>query len=109
MSDDRTLLVEYASGKKQKIAIPGDAKVTFSAVNPSSPGHYGNGYCVRIYKAKENQLAVLTGVTAFRDLSLKVQEQVTKSKTRTTAVVAADGRREETEYDESREWTTVEF
>lgn len=78
MAETRTLLIERDNGEHLMVTdIPADAKVTFSAVNPSQPGFRG-GYCVRIYTSKDNQLGVFTGVNAFRDLSLNVKKRSAK-------------------------------
>lgn len=87
--------------------IPADAKVTFSSVNPSSPGFRGN-YCVRIYTSKENQLAVFTDVSAFRDLSLNVRKRAKKVKATSKQRSGPNGHASRDECDVEYEWVDVE-
>ena len=108
MAETRTLLIERDNGEHLMVTdIPADAKVTFSAVNPSQPGFRG-GYCVRIYTSKDNQLGVFTGVNAFRDLSLNVKKRSAKIKATMQAESGPNGRSSldtsKTEY----EWVEVE-
>lgn len=67
----RTLLVEEANGKKFKITIPSDYKVTFGTAggNRAAGGSWG-GNQLRIYEAESKQRACFVGVQSFRDLSL---------------------------------------
>ncbi len=108
MAETRTLLIERDNGEHLMVTdIPADAKVTFSAVNPSQPGFRG-GYCVRIYTSKENQLGAFTGVNAFRDLSLNVKKRSARVKATKEAHSGPNGR---TSRDESKvrfEWVEVD-
>ncbi len=61
---------------KFRVTIPADAKVTFAKVNPQADRGYDQTYAIRIYKTENNQLAVFTGVTGFRDLSLAIEREV---------------------------------
>jgi hypothetical protein len=77
----RTLLV--LGEKTFKIVVPDDAKITFGPFSPPSPkGQWDDGAkkgTLRIYQGtKENVVAVFSGVTAFRDLSLGYSEEVVR-------------------------------
>lgn len=90
-AETRSILIEFNSGDAQIVeGIPGDAKITYTHMNPGGGGHYNNAPCVRIYRGSSggesgNQLAVFTDVKRFRDLSLSVKtRKVTRSETETT-------------------------
>ena len=86
MSDEmKAIIMERPEGKKRRIEIPVDYKITFGAVCPGSKysgsgGHLG--WCLRVYKSKENPVAVFTDVVSFREESLSVREQVTRSRSK---------------------------
>jgi hypothetical protein len=71
--------------KTFKVTVPDDAKITFGPWSP--PSRNKNGYenpdpagkkgTLRIYRGSEkNILAVFSGVTSFRDVSLDYSEMV---------------------------------
>lgn len=77
MTETRTLLVEEQNGKKFKITIPADYKVTFGSSNGNRgmTGAY-EGNQLRIYEAESKQRACFVGVKSFRDLSLELTRLV---------------------------------
>lgn len=79
-TETRTVYILRKAGWS-RLRIPADAKVTFGPLIPGqSPDRYaqGNekqaGYYLRVYKTKDQQLAVVPGVIEFRDSSVKLDE-----------------------------------
>lgn len=79
MDETKELLV-FGASNTYKITIPAEAKVTFGPFSPPTK-FGGGGYSdtkagtLRIYdRSKERMLAVFSGVTGFRDLSIKYEE-----------------------------------
>lgn len=104
----KSLLIERTNGEHLIVEdIPDDAKVTFSSVNPASPRGW-DGYCVRVYTGKDDQLAVFTGVAAFRNLALGVKRRVRKIKASADVKHGPNGRQERTEEDTAYGWESVE-
>lgn len=71
--------------KTFKIEIPDDAKITFGPFSPPRQGDanwMGSGKAVgtlRIYKGtKDNIVALFSGVSGFRDLTLEYSEMVAR-------------------------------
>jgi hypothetical protein len=89
--------------------IPATAKITFAKANPAEKGYGNNPMALRIYTSANNQLAVFLNVTDFRDLSLKVQERVTKSELNEEAERGPDGEYKKSDYHKTVEWKEVEF
>ena len=80
----RTLLV-FGDKKNFKVTVADDAKVTFGPWAPPKSGDRGYGNeesrrgTIRIYgRTKEDILAVFSGVTGFRDLSIGYAEEIAK-------------------------------
>lgn len=80
----RNILITKDDGKKFKITVPDDVKITFG---PWSPPSTGKGYryetdkvgTLRIYhKTKDNIIAMFAHVASFRDLSIGFAEEVAK-------------------------------
>jgi hypothetical protein len=83
----KTLLIE--GDKTFRVTVPDAARITFGPWSPpkADGGNYGRGDSartgtLRIYapgpKASESILAVFSGVTSFRDVSVKYAEMVTR-------------------------------
>lgn len=80
-----TYLLEMRNGDKKKISIPAHWKLTFGPLCPGSKdgGLNSTGAtALRLYDGT-NQKAVFTGVESFRDLSIGIEVEVTKSKQET--------------------------
>lgn len=83
MTDDTktTYLIEFTDGKRKKIKVPSDWKVTFGpvAVRKSTSLHkdYQNKMplALRFYESETKQRAIFTNVASFRDTSIEVQEE----------------------------------
>lgn len=107
----RTLLVQAA--KNFKITIPDGAKITFGPWSPQTENSkYGgtdkalNG-TLRIYETaaeKSSVLAVFSGVSGYRDLSLDYAEEVAKEEGATIWKTDKDGYQREDKVKRSSEW-----
>lgn len=77
MSKETTYLIEFKSGKRQKITVPSDWKVTFgpAAVGKSrtSPSDLKMPMALRFYENDKKQRAIFTDVKNFRDTSIKIE------------------------------------
>lgn len=104
--ETRTILVERTAGRYQRIeGIPKDAKITFSSVNPAAGrGFTHEGYCLRIYTSRENQLAVVTDVVSFRDLDLRFYDRKVKTEGDTITVRGPNGETHQEYLGKSYEW-----
>lgn len=77
--ETKTYLIEFASGKKQKVTVPEDWKVTFgpAAVGISKEARMTNKIplAIRFYEGNEKQRAIFTDVVNFRDMSIQIEEE----------------------------------
>ena len=87
----RAILIETRDGVKKVEGIPANAKITYGPVNPGKNTGYHENNCLRIYTAANNQLAVFLNVISFRDLSLTVWDQETRTDTEHTHVSSPSG------------------
>lgn len=85
MAAEETKQLLVFGEKTFKIEVPADAKITFAPFSPPTKDRHdwmSSGRAVgtlRIYKgSKENILAVFSGVTGFRDLSINYAEEVAR-------------------------------
>lgn len=84
---EKTLLLTMRDGTQKKITIPREWKVTFGPLVPGSKDasvNSGGATALRLWsgsKGSEVQHAVFTNVESFRDMSIRVMEQVTKTQT----------------------------
>jgi hypothetical protein len=68
--------------EKLKITVPSSWKVTFGPIVPGKSdnrrgyGAYEAPNCLRFYESNDKQRAIFTGVTGFRDLSIKVEKMI---------------------------------
>lgn len=76
-----TYLINMKDGSRQKITCPTDWAVTFGPLTPGSKDS-NNGYHGLALRIRDGvrQKAVFTGVESFRDMSLQIEEEITKSK-----------------------------
>lgn len=111
----RTLLVFKDSGKKFRITIPDDSKITFGPFSPPARdnGRGGGGFgsperavgTLRIYQgSKENILAVFAGVRGFRDLSVEYEEEIAVEEGATIWKSDQHGYSREEKVSRSSEW-----
>jgi len=95
-----------------KISIPDDSKVTFGPWSPPSPNSkYTSDKTLvgtlRVYKGSkttENILAVFSGVTGFRELSLEYSEQIAKEEGATIWKSDNNGYSRQENVSRSYEW-----
>ena len=59
------------------IEVPSTYKLTFSAVNPTSPQNYRDGFCLRVWEG-EKLRAVFNNVLRFRDMAIPYAKKVSK-------------------------------
>lgn len=101
--------------KTFKITVPDDAKITFGPWSPPSAGKEayhspeGKRGTLRIYKGTEkNVLAVFSGVTGFRDLTLEYSEEVAKEEGATIWKSDQNGYEREEKRSLRKEWVEPE-
>lgn len=92
-----------------KISIPDDSKVTFGPWSPPSPNSKYTSLVgtLRVYKGSkttENILAVFSGVTGFRELSLEYSEQIAKEEGATIWKSDNNGYSRQENVSRSYEW-----
>ena len=96
--------------KTFKITVPDDAKITFG---PWSPQEASSKYAatdralvgtLRIYKTEKEVMAVFSGVSGFRDLSLEYSEEVAKEEGATIWKSDQNGYEREEKVKRSKEW-----
>jgi hypothetical protein len=79
-----TYLLNMKDGTRQKITCPTEWTVTFGPLTPgtkdSNNGHFGIALRIR---DGQRQKAVFTGVESFRDMSMAIETEVTKTKEET--------------------------
>jgi hypothetical protein len=85
-AEKRTYLLEMSDGTRKKVTVPAAWKVTFDAFQPGSLSGSSQAHAptIRFYEgSKENQRAVITGVQAFRDMSIGIEEEIVKTQEET--------------------------
>lgn len=84
-AEQKTLLMLCAGGTKRKVTIPADYKITFGSIasKPDQLSRYdgARGWCLRIYDGTMVK-AVFTDVISFREESIAVQVQVTRTESK---------------------------
>ena len=109
MSNEKTYLIEFENGKRQKITVPDDWKVTFG---PAARGiNKGSGVsrhqmplALRFYESATKQRAIFTDVVSFRDVSIKIEEERVNTQTK-DGFIECDGARKATTFQAtSKEW-----
>lgn len=82
--DTTTYMVEMKDGTRKKLTVPSSWKVTFGSPVPGKPGTSGYNsrdvLCLRFYE-KSTQRACIVGVAAFRDTSIKIEEEIIDTRT----------------------------
>lgn len=111
----KTLLV--FGEKTFKITVPANSKITFG---PWSPYTKKTGYAVdmseralsgtiRIYDASKNVIAVFSGVTGYRDVSLDYTEQVAREEGAVIWKSDQNGYEREDKRTMAKEWVTPQL
>lgn len=108
-------LIEFEDGKKRKITVPDDWKVTFGPAfvgkdtNRPTGQRYKVPMAIRFYKSKDNQRAIFTNVVGFRDLSIPIEEEVTHTKEK-QGYTEVDGKRKATSFQvKVKEWVNPDI
>jgi hypothetical protein len=109
----RTLLVSRDSDRDFRITIPDDAKITFGPWSPPkgteryTVGEKALGGTLRVYDGRgsgASVIAVFSGVTGYRDLSLDYEEKVVVEEGSTVWKNDATGYRREDKLRRKADW-----
>lgn len=91
---DVVYLLQMEDGSQKKVTVPGDWKVTFGPLTPGQKGEPSHGAkALRFWTGKDRQRAVFTGVASFRDMSIPVEEKITKTQAETYYKGEGDNRK----------------
>lgn len=110
----RTLLVEKTDGKKFRIQVPDDAKVTFGPWSPPTMSKYGGesrsmAGTLRIYQgSKENIIGCFTDVKGFRENGLAYEEEVVREEVSSIWKSDEHGYVRETKAQAAKQWVAAE-
>lgn len=86
-----TYLFLMDDNSERKVTVPADWNVTFGALIPGSQSNAGR-IALRIWKGKQ-QKAVFEGVKGFRDMSIPIEEKITKTQAETYYKGEGDNRK----------------
>lgn len=87
-----TYFVERKTGMHQQVTVPSSWKVTFGPQNPGVKGTGPTGEpCLRFYESANQQRMVITGVSSFRDMAIRIQEKRTSVKQESFRKDSPDG------------------
>lgn len=104
IEDMTTYILEMRSGNRKKITVPSAWKVTFGLFAPGSNGNAGKS-ALRFYQgSKENQRAVFMEVESFRDMSIALEEEVTKTQDEILSKDTPEGRKQFVVSASVKEW-----
>ena len=107
--------------KTFKIRVPDDSRITFGPWSPPSVGEKSNystteralAGTLRVYQGKtktsEDVIAVFSGVTGFRDLSLGYAEEVAREEGATIWKDDEEGYVRESKVSKKKTWITPEL
>ena len=107
--------------KTFKIRVPDDSRITFGPWSPPSVGEKSNystteralAGTLRVYQGKtktsEDVIAVFSGVTGFRDLSLGYAEEVAREEGATIWKDDEEGYVRESKVSSKKAWITPEL
>lgn len=99
-----TYIIEMRDGSRKKITVPSAWKVTFGLFAPGSQGNAGKS-ALRFYEgSKENQRAVFQDVEAFRDMSIQLEEEITKTQDEILSKETPEGRKQFVVQASIKEW-----
>lgn len=99
-----TYIIEMRDGTRKKITVPTAWKVTFGLFAPGSNGNAGKS-ALRFYEgSKENQRAVFQDVEAFRDMSIVLEEEITKTQDEVLSKETPEGRKQFVVQASIKEW-----
>lgn len=104
-----TYLIEHENGIKRKITVPESWKVTFG---PAVKGNRANSnphgpkmpMALRFYESDTKQRAIFTDVVSFRDMSIKIEEEVINIQEK-DGYYECEGKKKRTTFQaKTREW-----
>ena len=99
-----TYILEMKDGKRKKITVPSSWKVTFGLFAPGAVGNAGKS-ALRFYEgSKENQRAVFMEVESFRDMSVPLEEEITKTQDEILSKDTPEGRKQFVVSASVKEW-----
>lgn len=106
--DEKTYIINFKNGTKQRITVPSDWKVTFG---PAAAGNRSDGsggrimpLALRFYESKDKQRAIFTDVVSFRDTSIKIEEEKVNIQEK-DGYMECDGARKRTTFQvKTKEW-----
>jgi hypothetical protein len=110
MEEEKTYIIVFKSGTRQRITVPADWKVTFG---PAAKGsRAGNGaetrlqmpLALRFYENKDKQRAIFTDVVSFRDASIKIEEEKIDTQEKDGFVECGGIRKRTTFQVRTKEW-----
>lgn len=80
-----TYLLNMNDGSRQKITCPTEWTVTFGPLMPGAkdPNYNGHKAIALRIRDGQRQKAVFTNVESFRDMSMEIEQEVTKTKEET--------------------------
>jgi hypothetical protein len=100
-----TYLVARSNGRDLKITVPSSWKVTFGPLNPGSKNLAANGApALRFYEKPNQQRAVITDVTSFRDMGIRVEEKRATVKQQVLTKNTAHGKKDVIVEGRVEEW-----
>lgn len=108
MDEEKTYLIEFENGRRQKITVPESWKVTFGPAARGANGDKKLGrtmpLALRFYESDTKQRAIFTDVISFRDTSIKIEEERIDTQ-RKDGYVECEGKRKGVTFQaESRQW-----
>jgi hypothetical protein len=103
-----TYLLEMKDGTRRKITVPSSWKLSFGPLVPGSKDTSYNSreaLVLRIWEgSKDNQRACITGVAAFRDMELPMEEEIVKTHEETLVKDTPEGQKAFIVKGEVKEW-----
>lgn len=101
-----TYILNMKDGTRQKITVPSSWKVTFGALFPSKDSNNGRT-ALRFWEGSKDsghQRAVIADVDSYRDESLNIQVEVTRSQDQVGRVEVPGGEKQVIMRAEVKEW-----
>lgn len=108
-----TYIITHEDKSKKRITVPADWKVTFGPAvkggnagqrNGTTGGYMKMPMALRFYESEKKQRAIFTDVVSFRDASIKIEEEITKTQEK-EGFTEFDGIRKRTTFQATvKEW-----
>ncbi len=105
---EKTYILTRENGTRSRITVPADWKVTFG---PAAKGNYNSPkahlkmpLALRFYESDTKQRAIFTDVVSFRDASIIIEDEISKTKEK-SGYMECDGKRKRTTFHATvKEW-----